>query len=241
MIIDLTQSVLLKEMCRIFAISNNSVIAERIDFTFSREALLGFATELLWLYDDINEQNKRIIATHPLQIDPSPNQAIGFYLTPNSPTLVLKVNFLDESEDDSIVQKNIKEIDIRKKNINQYYNVKNPSEESEIEYDEFICLETYELSRRNIVDIGIVNTKGDDITNCFSTVIIEINRKGIKALATMLLVWANNCNESKEYLIFQNGCTDSGYNLGIVLTQDSIPTKLKLDDLGTVYDYDERI
>lgn len=241
MIIDLTQSVSLKEMCRIFAISNTSEIADRIDFIFSREALLGFATELLWLYDDIDEQNKRIITTHPLQIDPSPNQAIGFYLTPNSPTLVLKVNSLDDSEDESIDQKNIKEIDIRKKYINQYYNVKNPSEENEIEYDECFCLEPYELSRRNIVNICIVNKRGNDITNCFSTVIIEINRKGVKAFATMLLVWANNCNEGMEYLVFQDGGANGGYNLGIVLTQDSIPTKVKLGDLGTVYDYDTRI
>ena len=64
--------------------------AKWIEFTHSHEAIIGFATELLWLYEDINNSRELIISTNQLQVDPSPSQAIGFYLTPNSPVFVLK-------------------------------------------------------------------------------------------------------------------------------------------------------
>lgn len=240
MIIDLTQSVLIKDYCKVSAIGDDITIANQVIFSFSREALVGFATELLWLYDDISDKNKRSIVTNPLKIDPAPNQAIGFYITPSSPTFVLKVNSLMQKEDEKCCIKDIKEISIRNKNINEHYHVKFPSEENEFEKKQIICLETYELSRRNIVDIKIVNKNGDDVSNCFSAVTMEINRKGIKALQTMLFVWANNCNEGYEYLVCKDGVS-GGNNLGILLTNDSISTKMKMEDLGTIYNYDSRM
>ena len=94
MIINLNKSVPLKELCKISAIGYTTDEAKCIEFTFSHEAIIGFATELLWMYEDINDSKKMTISTYPLQVDPSPCQAIGFYLTPNSPLLVLKVNSL---------------------------------------------------------------------------------------------------------------------------------------------------
>ena len=237
MIINLSDSVLLKELCKISVIGNAKEVAHRIEFTLSHEAMIGLATELLWMYEDISDSRRVTISTHQLEVDPSPSQSLGFYLTPNSPMLVFKVNSLTEREDEIIEYKNWKEISIKKKNVNQYYNVKSPSDEN----DEVICLESYELAKKNIVNINIFNEEGGDITKLYNTVIFEVNRKGIKEFATMLFVWANNCKEGDEYLLAQINNLEFGYNLGILLTQDSIPTSFRCHDLGTAYDYDSKI
>lgn len=234
--INLTKSVPLKELCKISAIGNTADTAYRAEFTLSREAIIGFATELLWLYEDISDNRMLNIATHQLRIDPTPNQALGFYLTPDSPILMLKVNSLTKGTMDKCECKKWKEINIKKKNINRYYDVKDPSNKD----NELICLETYELSRKNIINITLFNEEGKDITKSYGTVIFEINRKGIKEFATMLLVWADNCKEGDEYLLSHLDKLEEGYNLGILLMHDSIFTKLKCHDLGIANDYDLR-
>lgn len=236
MLINLNKSVSLKELCKITAIGDNVDMAKQIEITFSHEAMIGFATELLWMYADINDDKKLIISTHQLRVDPAPNQAIGFYLTPDSPMFVLKINSLMEKKEDDYAYKNWKEINIRAKNTSQYYNVKNPSEED----IEFVTLETYELSKRNIVNIKVFDGEGTNITNRYRTVVLEINREGIKDFATMLLVWADNYKEGNEYDLPHIDKSEQGYNLGIILTYDSIPSKFKAHDLGVVNDYDPR-
>lgn len=62
MLINLTKSVPLKELCRITVLGFTQDIAQQIEF--SHEAMIGFATELLWMY----EENKRqVICTHQKQ------------------------------------------------------------------------------------------------------------------------------------------------------------------------------
>lgn len=236
MMINLTESVSLKELCKITAIGHTSNTAHWIDFTFSHEAMIGFATELLWIYEDIDDYEKPIISTHQLQIDSAPNQTLGFYLTPDSPIFVLKVNSLKEKKEERNMCEDWKEINIRDSNSNLYYNLKDPS----VEDIEFATLETYELSRKNIVSINVFDDHGNDITLKYHTVILEINRKGIKDFATMLLVWANNYENGSEYDLPHIDKLDQGYNLGIILTDDSISSKFKAHDLGVAHDYDSR-
>lgn len=236
MIINLNKSVPLKELCKISAIGYTTDEAKCIEFTFSHEAIIGFATELLWMYEDINDSKKMTISTYPLQVDPSPCQAIGFYLTPNSPLLVLKVNSLVDGTESRCEYKNWKEIGIPPKKGNLYYNVKEPSDVD----CELICVEPYELSKKNIVNISVFNENGEDISQYYSTVTFEINRKGIIDLATMLLIWANNCKNAEEYPLAHIDKANYGYNFGVILTCDSIATKFKCCDLGTASDYDSR-
>ena len=132
MLINLTKSVLLKEICKISAVGNDAENGEFIEFELSQEAIIGFATELIWLYEDIKDNEKLIISTHQLKVDPAPSQTLGFYLTPNSPMFVVKVNSLNRETKE---YKDYKEINIRAKNVNQYYNVKEPDEEVALEYD----------------------------------------------------------------------------------------------------------
>lgn len=236
MLINLTKSVPLKELCKITAIGHMTDTAQMIEFTLSHEAMIGFATELLWMYEDINDNKKIVISTNQLQVDPSPSQAVGFYLTPDSPMLVLKINSLIEKKEEGYEYRNWKEINIKTKNVNLYYDVKNSSDED----GKLITLESYELSKKNIMKITIFNAEGDNITKAYNTVIFEINRKGIKEFATMLLVWANNYKEGDEYILPHIDKLDCGYNLGIILAHSSTSTKFICHDLGTAYDYDSR-
>jgi len=233
LLINLTKSVPLKELCKVTAFGHTEDIAQQIEFTFSHEAMIGFATELLWMY---KENKRQVICTHQLQIDPAPTQAVGFYLTSDSPEFVLKTNTLTEKKEEGYIYENWKEINIRTKNSNICYNLTVPI----VDNIEFITLETYELSRKNIVKIKILDNKGNDITKGYKTVILEINCEGIKDLATMLLVWADNYREGSEYVLPQIDNPKQGYNLGIILTHDSIPCKFKAHDLGVANDYDSR-
>ena len=61
MLINLTKSVLLKEICKISAVGNDAENGEFIEFELSQEAIIGFATELIWLYEDIQDNEKLII------------------------------------------------------------------------------------------------------------------------------------------------------------------------------------
>ena len=55
MLINLTKSVLLKEICKISVVGNDVENAEFVEFELSQEAIIGFATELIWLYDYIHD------------------------------------------------------------------------------------------------------------------------------------------------------------------------------------------
>ena len=236
MMINLTKSVPLKELCKVSALGYTEDIAQQIEFTFSHEAMIGFATELLWMYEDIDDSQKSIWETYPLKVDPAPSQAVGFYLTSDSPMFVLKTNSLTEKKEEGYIYENWKEINIRTKYGELYYNLKDPT----VEDIEVITLEAYELARKNIVKIKVFDNEGNDITKGYHAVILEINREGIKDFATMLLVWADNYNEGSEYVLPQIDNPKQGYNLGILLTHDSISCKLKAHDLGVANDYDSR-
>ena len=234
MIINLTESVPRLNLAKIYTIGNLQAKANQIEFTFSREAIIGFATELLWMYQDISDNKRLVLSTHQLKVDPAPNQVIGFYLTPTSPVLTLKINTL--TEEDKCECEGWREINIKRKNSNHYYCVREPLTEDE----GLILLESYELSKRNILNIKVLNERNEDVTEDCSTIVFEINRSGLKEFATMLLVWADNYSEQEEYILPQLQTIKQGYNLGVMLTQDSISTKFRCQDLGTVSDYDER-
>lgn len=236
MMINLTKSVPLKELCKVTALGYKENTAQQIMFMLSHEAMIGFATELLWMYEDINDSEKSIWETHPLKVDPAPNQTVGFYLTSDSPVFILKVNTLTEKKEERYVYGNCKEISIKRKNGNKYYNLKDPS----LEDIEFITIEAYELSKKNILRIKVFDNEGNDITEVCHTVVLEINREGIKDFATMLFVWADNYREGSEYVLSQIDNPEQGYNLGILLTHDSISCKFKAHDLGVANDYDSR-
>jgi hypothetical protein len=234
MFIDLTRNIIPKEYMRVNVVNNSTDEVGELTFTFNREAILGFATEMLFLYDDINDYQKNNITTHPLKTDPCPNQAIGFYLTPESPSFMLKINSLqiDNKEISNIENKH--NIIVNNANLNEKYYIN-----TDIEFDsEEMIIESYELSRRNILDISIKNSNGIDITDKCSAVVLEINKQGIKDFATSLLIWSNNTNDQIEYLIAKDDKNKEETNFGAILTSDSVAIKVRSGELGSIYDYD---
>lgn len=79
------------------------------------------------------------------------------------------------------------------------------------------------------------------MTSNYNTVVFEINYDGIKEFATMLFVLANNYEEGQEYPLAHISQAQAGYNLGIILVEDSMQAILKCVNLGIAYDYDMRI
>ena len=63
MIINLSKSVPLKEMCKITATGFTNKKPNLIEFVLSHEAIIGFATELLWTYNSIDDTKKEVIET----------------------------------------------------------------------------------------------------------------------------------------------------------------------------------
>ncbi len=236
MIINLTSIIRPKELIRISVVNNSTESPAEIVFTFSKDALVGFATELLWLYDDISDSRVINITTHPLSVDPSPNQAVGFYLTSTSPTFSIKTNTISTSYSDVVHIEGMKDVYIKNKTHKVFYVVNTEIESGCPD----VVVESYELSKRNILDIVVKNEDGVDITSKCGAVLLEINKEGIKDFATSLLIWANN-DFKTEYVMAQEGHNGKGTNIGVILSRDSIPTKLCLKELGNVNDYDSRI
>ena len=232
MIVDLTRNIIPKEYMRLTVVNNSTDEVGDLTLIFSREAILGFATELLLLYDDIDDSRELNISTHPLKTDPCPNQAIGFYLTPESPSFMLKINSLQCGNKEIGNVENKRNIFIYNPNLKEKFYI-----DTDMDYEEMV-IESYELSRRNILDISIKNTDGIDITDKCSAVVLEINRQGIKDFATSLLIWSNNIGNHTEYLLAKDeSSNEEETNFGAILTSDSVAVKVRSKELGTIYDY----
>jgi hypothetical protein len=229
MILELNNSVLLREPAELsLKGKGNTALAENIKISFSKEGLVGFAKNLIWLYEDISSNRNVYFCTDPLGKVPQGNQTLGFFLTPDSPTLTLQINFLDKET--GVLCDNAKDIDIRKKSYRQCIEIAQPLDETSIE--------EYELGLRNMAKIRVISKENEDITKDFFEVFFKINYDGLRDFATMLLILADNYVEGKEYLIAKEKETFEGYNLGIILTQESKKGILGCNDLGCVYDYD---
>jgi hypothetical protein len=227
MILELNGSVLLKEPAELSVKGKKTAdITDNIKISFSKEGLIGFAKNLIWLYDDMPRNKKIYLCTDPLGKVPTGNQTIGFFLTPKSPIFTLQINFLDKEKNIF----NAKEIDIRKKSYRQCIEIAQPLDDNSIE--------EYELGLRNMAEIQVISNENEDITKDIFEVFLKINYDGLKDFATMLLILADNYAEGKEYLIAKEKASYEGYNLGIVLTQESPKATLCCKNLGCVYDYD---
>ena len=79
------------EMIKLVAKGEKVQEISYIEMSFSKDALIGFASNLLWIYGDYNRNRKIIEETIPLG-NPIGNQVFGFYITTNSPTFVVHIN-----------------------------------------------------------------------------------------------------------------------------------------------------
>lgn len=219
MIINLCDNIDLCEYIKVSAHGKNVETIDVVEFYFSKEALIGFAKNLTWMYEDIDINEKFYVCTDPLGGIPSGNQVIGFYLVANSPILTFKVNSLDYPH--GIKNNNITQ-NLKKKCIE----ILPPAA------TDFI--EEYELGYRNLAGISVYNKSHINISKDIYEIFFEINYDGLKNLAIVLMKLADNYEEGAECIIGQEN------NSGVILTSDSLPVKLRLKNLGSVYDYEPK-
>jgi len=231
MIINLNKSVLLKEFAEL-SVTGVEVTDKnyRVEVAFSKEALIGFATNLIWMYEDINENKKFHIHIDPFGRKNIPgNQALGFFMTPSSPSLVVVLNDVMESDCYDRKLENYKEIYIRNE-IKKSIEIKEPACDESIE--------EYELGYNNIADVAIYNEENINITQNYMQVVFKLNYIGLKDFATMLLILANNYKTGNKYHLANINQKNFKYNMGIMLNGNSCEMTLKCKDLGCVYDYE---
>ena len=152
---------------------------------------------------------------------PSGNQVIGFYLTVNSPILTFNINSLNYSNGikiSNIVQQ------FQSSKIKKCIEILPPVDEN--------LMEEYELGFRNLARVSLFDRNHIDISKNIYEVLWEINYNGLKNLAIFLMRLLDNYQEGAEYTIRQDN------NMGIILTEDSLPVKFKCINLGSVYDYE---
>ncbi len=227
MIINLGDNFESYDFVKVSANGRNIENIKTVEFTFNKEGLIGFAKNLVWLYEDMDVNKKFYVSTDPLGGVPSGNQVIGFYLTADSPILVFKVNslFLCNS------LKRVNKVNVRKKTkMKKLINILPPTDDS--------YMEEYELGYRNLGRILLYDDKDKNITNKYYEIFLEINYEGLKNLAIFLLKIADAYHEGDEYYL---NLADGGIcNFGIVLTDDSLPVRFKCSNLGRITDYEPK-
>lgn len=196
----------------------------KVEFTFSKAALIGFATNLLWLYEDIDKERQTHIHIDPLGGEIPGNQALGFFLTPRSPSLIVQVG------ERQILDKKMicKQINIKNR-VNTKIEIKEPACEE--------AIEEYELGLQNIVDIRIVNKYGEDVSEKYVQIVLKIGYETIKKLAVMLITLANNFSFGCEYLLANLKQSILQYNMGLIFSKESPEVIIKCKELGCVFDY----
>lgn len=227
MIINLNASVDSTEFVKLNVRGKSIEEVDIVEFSFNKEALIGFAKNLIWIYEDINKNKKFYVCTDPLGGVPSGNQVIGFYLTANSPTFIFSINSLDC---DKKMKCDVRNAIHQKSQTRKCIEILPPMDDS--------LIEEYELGFKNIARITIYNKNHMDITKYFYEVTFQINYEGLKNLAIILMQLADSYKDGKEYIFAQLGIDNNACAFGIVLTHDSLPVKLKCDNLGSVYDFE---
>lgn len=229
MTINLNENVAIEELSELTVSGIGIDKTCRVELTFSKEALIGFATNLIWLYEDIDDKRSLHFHIDPLGA-PGANQAMGFFLTPDSPSLVVQVG-------------SIKKIIEKTKNIGKFrqiekihlisrkFEVKEPSSDD-------LSLEEYEIGLRNIANIKIVSEDNIDFSGKCVQTVLSVGYDTLKKLATMLLVLADNYSDNCSYRLANVRQNQLEYNMGVLFTETSPDIVIKCKDLGYVYQYD---
>lgn len=231
MIFNLNKSVEIKNLAEIYLSGKNlNSKKHRVKFIFSKEALIGFAINLAWTYTELSINRRFHFHIDPLGANISGNQPLGFFLTSNSPSLVIQLDNI-ECDFDNKISYDCKEINIRKGALKKY-EVKEPASEE--------SLEEYEIGFRNIACIKIYDDFNKDVTRECSQVVFKLTYEGLKDIANMLLILADNYKENIEYLLAHLKQKKLQYNMGVIFTKKSHEVVFSCQDLGCAYDYDFR-
>ncbi len=232
MILDLNKPVEINEVSRIDLSGRGIDSDHKVELTFSKAALVGFATNLIWLYEDMDRIKQTHIHIDPLGGGIPGDQAMGFFLTPGSPFLVVQVGEQEKLHGPVVC----KQIHIRN-TIHRKVEIREPACGETIEtYDDLI--EAYELGWQNIARIKIMDRSGEDVSENCGQVVLRIGFGTVKSLATMLMVLADNYLPDHGYLLANLKQSTLQYNMGMIFSKESPDVVIKCGELGCVCDHD---
>lgn len=212
------------EMIKLVAKGEKVQEISYIEMSFSKDALIGFASNLLWIYGDYNRNRKIIEETIPLG-NPIGNQVFGFYITTNSPTFVVHINDDFFKEQISFNDKRYSEMIFNQRVLE----LEPPSDDG--------LPEEFEKNYENIVSIKVYDKTLKDISQEIRFISLNINYEGLRNLGIVLLDISRNYKEDFKYA-FEQYKENEKYENRIVLAKDSIPLRIKCEYLGKAYDYE---
>ena len=212
------------EMIKLVAKGEKVQEISYIEMSFSKDALIGFASNLLWIYGDYNRNRKIIEETIPLG-NPIGNQVFGFYITTNSPTFVVHINDDFFKEQISFNDKRYSEMIFNQRVLE----LEPPSDDD--------LPEEFEKNYENIVSIKVYDKTLKDISQEIRFISLNINYGGLRNLGIVLLDISRNYKEDFKYA-FEQYKENEKYENRIVLAKDSIPLRIKCEYLGKAYDYE---
>lgn len=212
------------EMIKLVAEGEKVQEISYIEMSFSKDALIGFASNLLWIYGDYNRNRKIIEETIPLG-NPIGNQVFGFYITTNSPTFVVHINDDFFKEQISFNDKRYSEMIFNQRVLE----LEPPSDDD--------LPEEFEKNYENIVSIKVYDKTLKDISQEIRFISLNINYGGLRNLGIVLLDISRNYKEDFKYA-FEQYKENEKYENRIVLAKDSIPLRIKCEYLGKAYDYE---
>lgn len=213
------------EMIKLVAKGEKVQEISYIEMSFSKDALIGFASNLLWIYGDYNRNRKIIEETIPLG-NPIGNQVFGFYITTNSPTFVVHINDDFFKEQISFNDKRYSEMIFNQRVLE----LEPPSDDD--------LPEEFEKNYENIVSIKVYDKTLKDISQEIRFISLNINYGGLRNLGIVLLDISRNYKEDFKYA-FEQYKENEKYENRIVLAKDSIPLRIKCEYLGKAYDYEQ--
>ena len=226
------------EMIKLVAKGEKVQEISYIEMSFSKDALIGFASNLLWIYGDYNRNRKIIEETIPLG-NPIGNQVFGFYITTNSPTFVVYINIIfrriqmSGNINDDFFKEQISFNDKRYSEMifNQRVLELEPPSDDDLP-------EEFEKNYENIVSIKVYDKTLKDISQEIRFISLNINYGGLRNLGIVLLDISRNYKEDFKYA-FEQYKENEKYENRIVLAKDSIPLRIKCEYLGKAYDYEQ--
>lgn len=196
----------------------------KIIFRLSKNAILGFAYHCL--YESVKVNDSVHWHIDPLGFIPGyKNQSFGFYITSDSPELIIQINnnLKNEYEYELNVLKSTDDM--------QRLNLENINER----------IMPYEESGENIIKISVLKNN-DDITKMFSTVSMVFSSKGMKSFGEHLIALYEIFKEGENYDILNLNEIDSKIkDFGVALDIKSPLLSLECHQLGNTKDYDDSL
>lgn len=200
----------------------------KVLFSFNKEALIGFGKEAIKLAYNFTENCH--LHVDPLGVSYA-SQTMGFFLTPESPSLVVGCRSFGNLIDNGTtrISKNIKDHEDYK-NFKAKYLI-------DLGFDDDY-LEEHNIGFNNVASIKVIND-GQDISSKCNFVTLMLSKSALMGLGTELLRLAHNFNKERNYYIIPMGNENYNSKLGFYLTQKSSFLSVGCGNLKDVFYYDK--